>query len=400
MGIGSPAVYRTVTLVLVDAEGRATGTLPPFEVELPYWQEVADVVAGAVREYGVEVTVLRLLSAQLPHPPGGAVTYLAQTDRVPPAFADRPDLDDTDHPNRADYARPGGPAASLRWAADALAALGRGPVTTATQLRTWNLSTIWRLETPTGSAWLKQVPRFFAHEPAVLRWLTGDRVPLLLAADDAGRMLLDHIDGEDLYGAGRGVRSAIAVDMHRIHVTAARRTPELLAIGVPDRRAAPLLESITATVAAHGAGDPRLTALVDGLPARLAEVAACGLPDTLVHGDLHPGNVRGRPTDPGNLVLIDWGDSSVGHPAFDILRLTDELSDVDAAVLIGEWSDRWRAEIAGCRPERAVDLLRPVAALRGAVTYADFLDRIEPAEHPYHAIDVSACLQWAADLAA
>ena len=74
---------RTVTLILVDADGRAAGASPPFEVELPYWQEVADVVAGARRAYGVEVAVLRLLFAARPLPPGGAVTYLAQTDVVP-----------------------------------------------------------------------------------------------------------------------------------------------------------------------------------------------------------------------------------------------------------------------------------------------------------------------------
>jgi len=28
------------------------------------------------------------------------------------------------------------------------------------------------------------------------------------------------------------------------------------------------------------------------LPARLARIERCGLPDTLVHGDLHPGNTR------------------------------------------------------------------------------------------------------------
>ena len=250
--------------------------------------------------------------------------------------------------------------------------------------------------------WLKQVPRFFAHEPAVLRWLAGYDIPPLLAADDAGRMLLDHVDGEDLYDAGPAVRAGIAADMHRIQTAAAGRLPELLAIGVPDRRSPRLLDVITGTVAAHGHGDPRLTALADGLPARLAEVAACGLPDTLVHGDLHPGNARGRGGrghSRRTTVLIDWGDSSIGHPAFDILRLTDGLSDVDSAALTAAWADRWRADVPGCRPERALDLLRPVAALNSAATYAGFLSYIEPSEHPYHAADVPACLERAADLA-
>jgi hypothetical protein len=165
-----------------------------------------------------------------------------------------------------------------------------------------------------------------------------------------------------------------------------------LGLGVPDGRAAPLAGSIVATVAAHGSGDGRLAALVDGLPARLAAVAGCGLPDTLLHGDLHPGNARGR-------VILDWGDSCLAHPAFDILRLTDGLSEVDSAALIREWADRWRADVPGCDPERAVRLLRPVAALRGAVAYAGFLTRIEPAERPYHAADVGDCLTRAVELA-
>jgi Ser/Thr protein kinase RdoA (MazF antagonist) len=394
-------VCRTVTLLLVDGDGRVTGRLPPFEVDLPYWQEMSDVVAGARRAYGVDVTVLRLVSADRDRPHGGAVTYLAEVDRAPAVSVDRVALELDDHPARADYARPGGPAASLRWAADRLARLGRGAVTAAAQQRTWNLSAIWRLDTTTGPVWLKQVPRFFAHEPAVLDWLAGHgaAVPPLLAADD-GRMLLDHVDGEDLYDAGPAVRAAIAEDMHPIQAVAAGRLAELRALGVPDRRAPHLREAVAATVAAHGHGDPRLTALVEALPARLADVAACGLPDTLLHGDLHPGNVRGGT---GRRTLIDWGDSCVGHPAFDIMRLAEGLSEVDSARLLDEWAGRWRAEVPGCDPERAVALLRPVTALRNAAAYADFLAHIEPSEHPYHAADVDDWLaraMEAADLAA
>lgn len=39
---------RIVTLVLVDARGELLGSLPPFEAETPWWQDIAPVV-GAVR---------------------------------------------------------------------------------------------------------------------------------------------------------------------------------------------------------------------------------------------------------------------------------------------------------------------------------------------------------------
>lgn len=384
---------RTVTLTLVDGEGAPAGTLPPFEVDFPYWQEVAGVVRGARERYGVDVTILRLLSADGPAPAGGAVTYLAQVGEVPDGFV----ADVDGHPHRAPYARPGGPAASLRWAAGVLAELGYGALSDVEQQRTWNLSAIWRIGTARGPVWLKQVPRFFSHEAAVLAWI-ADRfpkerlVPPLIAAGDDGRVLLAHVEGDDLYGASTETRDGIAADMHRVQLAALGREAELLRAGVPDLRTAPLIDWTVDVVARYGDGDASLRALVDGLPSRLSTVESCGLPGTLVHGDLHPGNARGTSE---RRTLIDWGDSFVGHPAFDILRLTEGVPPADAAHLTGAWAARWRAAVPGCDPERAVELLRPVAALRMAAVYANFIDNIEPSEHPYHAADIPACLQAA-----
>jgi hypothetical protein len=116
-----------------------------------------------------------------------------------------------------------------------------------------------------------------------------------------------------------------------------------------------------------------------------------------MHGDLHPGNTRiGR----GSPVLMDWGDSAVSHPAFDILRLTEGLTPPEAQELIAVWALRWRTEVPGSDPARAVELMRPVASLLGAVIYSGFLAGIEPAEHPYHRSDVPECLTAAVEKAA
>jgi hypothetical protein len=365
-------VNRTVSLVLVDPAGALLGALPPFPVASPWWQEVPDLVAGA----GDDVTVLRILHADRPRPHGGHVTYLAETPSRPagliPAGADL-----APHPHRAPYAEVGGPAASLAWAAGALDRIGvAGAV--ARQQRTWNLSAIWRFDTPDGEpvAWLKQVPAFFHHEAAVLRLVDGvapGLVPYVMAAGEQGRMLLAHVPGDDLYEAGPERCDQIAAAFHPVQEHFAGRVGELLAAGVPDRRlsvqdcvdvARPYLDSV-----------PGLAVLIDGLPARFAAVAECGLPDTLIHGDLHGGNARIFEDMP---VIVDWGDSAVGNPAFDVLRLSD-----DPAVL-RNWAARW----PGCDAARAAELLRPVAHLRNAVAYARFLTGIEPAEWPYHAADV------------
>lgn len=325
--VASRLVSRTVTLVLVGADGVPLGALPAYDVPAPWWQEMTDVVEGARRTHGIDVAVLRLLHTERPEPHGGAVTYLAQLGRTAPAAAtldltllDPATLDavGTPHPSRAPWAEPGGPRRSLDWAADELARLGRAPVT-GSQRRAWNLSTIWRLDPaePAKSrtpVWLKQVPAFFRHEAAVLRWLgrvAPELAPPLLAADKTGRMLLDHVPGDDWYGVDVTGRDAIAADQHRIQLASIPYVRELVDSGVPDLRGARLARTVTDVLTASGADLSGVRSLLANLDARLAAIAACGLPDTLVHGDLHPGNVR---NDGNRRVLIDWGTPSSAIP--------------------------------------------------------------------------------------
>ncbi|WFE38616.1 aminoglycoside phosphotransferase family protein [Micromonospora sp. WMMD998] len=392
---------RTVTLVLVDDAGRPLGALPPFEVPDPWWQQVASIVDGARRRYGVDVAVLRLLDADRPHPPGGHVRYLAQLTGAPagPGAAggvplEPATVDLAPHLLRQPWAQVGGPARSVAWAIDELRRLGR-PVTAVAQQRTWNLSAIWRLDTPEGPAWLKQLPPFAHQEPTVLTWLaTGAGVeagPVVLAVGEEGRLLLEDVPGEDLYGVGEEARAGIAAAHHSVQLRSVGAVDRLVAAGVPDLRGVALARWVRERLAGH---DVSVAAgLLGGLDERVRRLRDCGLPDTLVHGDLHPGNARGGDA---RRVVIDWADAFVGHPGFDILRLTEGLDAPAAARLVAEWADRWRADVPGCQPHRAVDLLRPVAPLRLAAVYAMFLAGIEPSEHPYHVHDVPAALAQAA----
>jgi hypothetical protein len=391
-------VERVVTLVLVDAAGEPAGALPPFEVSTPWWHEVSEFASRAG-----DVQVLRLLSADRSAPPGGAVTYLAQLDESGPGRAigaaagaaaialgagapAGPAAGRGGHPRRPPYAEPGGPAASIAWAR---AALGR-PELIVRQQRTWNLSAIWRFDEPGGTpvAWLKEVPWFFAHEAAAIGLVAAvapGLTPPVLAAGPPGRLLMAHRPGGDCWDAGPEVCEEVSAAFHPVQVHYAGRpagplpTVDLDVAAV----AAPYLDTI--------AGLPEL---IEDLPRRLADVARCGLPDTLIHGDLHLGNVI-RGAD-GRLTIIDWGDSAVGHPAFDIIRLTSRVDDPEP--LIAAWAARWQQSMPGSDPLRAVELLRPVAALREAVVYAAFLNAIESSEWPYHAADVPANLTRAASM--
>lgn len=375
-----------MTLVLVDATGKLLGALPPFEVSVPWWPEVDEAVAAARSRDGVDVQVLRILHADRPKWPGGHVTYLAQVDGPAPVGLAPVEVDLSPHPKRAAYAQPGGPAASVRWGLAALEALGV-PGTTAVQQRTWNLSAIWHFDLNAEPvAWLKQVPRFFQHEPQVLSLVAGvapGLVPPLLAAGEEGRMLLAHVPGADQYGSGLDVCARIAEEWHPVQAAFAGHVDDLLATGMPDKRLS--AESLAGVAEPYLDQIDGLREVIDGLPARLRAVAACGLPDTLVHGDLHPGNTR---VENGAVVIMDWGDSSVGNPAIDILRLAGGLPPGEAEELVAAWALRWRLAVPGSDPQRAAELMRPVEHLYEAGVYADFLANVEPAEYPYHAADV------------
>lgn len=390
-----------VTLVLCTRDGQVLGALEPFEATMPYWQDLRDVTAGARARHGIEVTVLRLLEHQLPFP-GGPVTYLAEFDGPTPAGLRAWPGDPTaPEPLRLPYAAPGGPAADVQWATAALAGLGIAVTGPPQQLRTWNLSAITSIPTVQGPAWLKCVPPFFGHEGALMQRLGPVDVPEVLATDGA-RILLRDVPGEDHYGAGLDLRLRLVGLLHRIQRAQIPDVDTLLAMGLPDWREDGLGRWAAHAVdqAAPGLGrDDRaaLDSLLGTWSGRFAALAECGVPDTLVHGDLHPGNSRGDGT---RLVILDWGDSGVGHPLLDQPALLEDVAPADAAALRAQWAALWRTAVPGCDPDRAAELLAPVAAIRHAAVYQNFLDRIEPDERVYHALDPADWLRRTARIVA
>jgi Ser/Thr protein kinase RdoA (MazF antagonist) len=393
---------RQVTLVLCRGDGTVLGSLPRFTVEAPWWQEVGPVVDGARRHHGVDVVVLRLLAAERDRPHGGAVTYLAEVaDGAPVPAVEQWVGDLTTHPLRLPWAEPGGPAADLAWADEVLAGRGTPRSGPAVQVRTWNLSSLWRLPLDGGAAWLKVVPPFFAHEGEVIARLRSPAAPPLLAAARP-RVLLDEVPGEDLYEAEGPTLLALVRELVAVQRDWIARLGELEAIGAPDWRPAPLAEAV-ADVAERTADQlaPAVRQVIDGVLAawdqRFAAVDACGVPDSIVHGDFHPGNARG---DGDRLWLLDWGDCGIGHPLLDQAAFLSRVGDERAATAVGdEWARLWQEAVPGSDPTFAAELLGPVAALRQAVIYRRFLDRIEPAEQPYHRADPPLWLTRAAELA-
>ena len=362
------------------------------------------MVADVRARFGLEVTILRLLEAEFPAAHGGAVTYLAEADPAAVVAVGLAGLETwdgtlTEDAKRMPYARPGGPAADLAWADSILAELGRARTGRADQVRTWNLSSLWRLPVGVGEAWLKVVPFFFEHEGAVIERLHGESVPKLLGKD-GGRMLLAGIAGEDRSdAAGRELHAMIEmlVDLQARWLD---RADELRGFGLPDWSGGTLRREIQDLVGRSGpmldAADlTTLAAFVEAFPARLVSITAAGIPDSLVHGDFHPGNVMG---EPGHLVLLDWGDSGIGHPLLDQPAFLSRIDPAEVTAARAHWHAAWRRLLPGSDPDRASDLIAPIAAARQAVIYQRFLDNIEVSERPYHQADVPDWLHRTADI--
>jgi hypothetical protein len=375
---------RAATLVMVDRDGTVLGQLGPVAVDLPWWQEAGPIV-DAMAALGLDdAVVLRLLNAvpDADEPMGGQVTYLVEvgSDTAGRAGLTLQPWDGViaEDPLRHPWAQVGGPRADLAWVADQVEVTG-----SPRQHRTWNLSSIWSIPTPDGTAWLKCLPAFFRHEIAVLDVLRDLPVPQLLAAE-GHRCLMASLPGEDGYEADEDEQIAMTTTLVDIQNESAGRIDALVHAGVPDLRTPQLIAELAGLVDRLAPSNGPLSELIEQLPDRLGGAAEI-MPDTLVHGDPHGGNCR-RGTEPP--IWFDWGDSFIGNPLLDIAA-THRMSP--AAVT--RWLDRWNEVVPGADSHGAWRQLEPVAMLRMAWVYQRFLDNIEASEQIYHCDDVPQIVQ-------
>ena len=177
-----------VSFALCDAGGAPVGSTP--ETWMPRaqgWSDARPLVALAAAEWGLALVVLRLMSAVK----RDAVWHLRYAAEIAPPLppielgaAERSDF--VDEPLRQTWARAGGPRAQLAWAEHELEHRGTPALGTSEQVRSWNLSSLWRIPHTSGTAWLKAVPPFFAHEGAVIDRLQAFAVPRLIARRGGG----------------------------------------------------------------------------------------------------------------------------------------------------------------------------------------------------------------------
>ena len=376
---------RMVTAVVTHG-GACAGVVGPFPVDSPWWAEVEPVATHLEETLGGPAIVLRLLAVEgSDGARDGHVTYHVEALQPPPDLAPCEFAHD-DHPLRMPWARVSGVRDLLGWASRHADLTGR-PV----QRKTWNLAGLFRLPTPGGPVWLKAIPAFAAAEPAAIAAFAEvdpGLVPRVLASAP-GRLLLADVPGTDCWDASPQV---VANAVHRLATAQARLgqpprgipdcRPQALAIAVRDLLDGPVGSELTAE---------ELSA-ARSLQGRWEMLADCGLPDTVVHGDFHPGNWR---SGDGAPVVLDFADAHLGNPVLDGLRAIDFLPPGLRQTAAGAWITAWTAAAPRSRPVEALRIAQPLAHLAYAVRYQEFLDNIEPSERVYHHGDPASCIRRA-----
>jgi Ser/Thr protein kinase RdoA (MazF antagonist) len=228
----------------------------------------------------------------------------------------------------------------------------------------------------------------------VLAQVDPTLIPSVLGAAP-GRILLDDLPGEDCWDASS---EAIASAVTRLVAAQVALASACLPAAVPDRRwpvfAAQVRSLLDGPLASELAA-PELAA-AHRLLSRLPLLDACGLPDTLVHGDFHSGNWRSDATFVDRPpVVLDFADAYLGNPVLDGLRVCEFLPEAKRPAAARAWIDSWTSRVPGADPARALAIAEPLGHLTYAVRYQEFLDGIEPSERVYHQGDPAASVRAA-----
>ncbi|WP_371404611.1 aminoglycoside phosphotransferase family protein [Kribbella sp. NBC_00662] len=347
-----------------------------LEVEVPdgTWFPDVEPTILALRSQGIDTAVLTCLSED-------PLTYQV--------------LPGTGVPELPAWTRPEWYDEALPWIAEHVEVTGPW-----TQVRSWGLSNVLRVPTADGDVYFKAIahsttieptrpdalPFLFAHEPVFLEKASSDRpgeLPAPLAIDSERAWMLLPDLGTPL-AAETDIEVWIdAVRRHaRLQRSYATHPERLLDISCVDRRLAVLDAGLDGLLGPNPMTDqlePHERALLPDRAKKLheaiTELIAIGIPETLLHGDIHPRNIAVR----GNQVLaFDWTDASLSHPFLDMVTFTEgERSPLstDQRVL-DAYLTEWEAYASPADLRRALALATQLGTLHQTMTYAHLPDHL------------------------
>ena len=409
----SPNAIRAYVLLL-DPDGRRmltrepNGWLPEFDVSPVFYPEVEDLVRVVREECGLDIAILRCLAegdANEGKPRLYSAICTSDDVETSPGFKwtglDEPNFDESDNAalgkiTRLEVERLSPPAlsdssvpwdspsgwhqAALSWLETILPPSHDGKPWQASQIRSWSISSVWRVTSAGTRLYFKASPRYFASEVAVTLDVARrfpNVSPSIVAAQpengwmlmqDLGDVTLGTTDSADMW---RDTMKTIAMVQHGY----IGRLREMERLGIERRTTEAIVETL-----ANWTDDPtgvemrlfgeeneaalrRLGPDVGRTESIARALRELGVPPTLEHGDLDATNVFIRNGSP---VLMDWSDACISHPFFTPLtpaqaRRYPELVDT----YLREWMDY--APLESLR--EGFSVAKPLAALESAFHY-------------------------------
>lgn len=284
------------------------------------------------------------------------------------------------------------------WIAQHLSAAGRGITGPIEQphIRPW--ATAFRVPASGGDVWFKAVAPRLRHEARLTEFLWSllpGHTPDIIATDhrrgwllleDLGSPLRPHIRSfEDLRWWDQSLN--LYADLQK---AAAFRSEELVATGVPDRRDEGLhheWEELLGDVDRLRIGEEECLSrehfdlavrLWGEIAALLAELDDVGLPNTIVHDDLHDHNVflvgeEGKQ----RIILADWGDSSFANPLCTLTVLLSSMAyqrgvEVDAPAIVAveeRYLSHWEDHASMAQIREGATIAKRIGMLHRALTW-------------------------------
>lgn len=248
---------------------------------------------------------------------------------------------------RAPWAIAGWQTEAEDWITAQVKDLKRGAIQSIEPIKSWSISFVLRVKTESSILYFKatrDLPLWVNEGLFQTRFaeMYPGQIPVPVAMNiPEGWMLLDDF-GESLGDeASLELQMRMLQDFAHMQLDSSDRIDQLLAASCKDRRLnllASELESLVMDDVIFEPVEPDKRALLRAkfrasLPRfnnLINKLDALPIPPTIVHGDLHAGNVVLRED---RITFFDWTDAAISHPFVDMIHIFQEKDDEKRAVL-------------------------------------------------------------------
>lgn len=336
---------------------------------------------GAASQQGdwIDLQLLRNLHLKLPEHKSVIETYLTEIES-----GDIPEL-------RPPWAREGWLQAATQWIDEQLLELNYQRLSPVECIKSWGISCVLRVNTSGGNIYLKEASTLplFCNEPVLtveLANLFPVHIPNVISIDNQRHWMLLADFGQPV---GRNAPIKVQKDIYRvfaqIQIKSVQYIDKLLSVGCLDRRLdwlATQIDVLFNDEIALSQLQPEEIEQLKNLNPHLknlcSQLASYQIPQTLIHGDLHLGNVAFYQD---NYLFFDWTDCCISHPFFDMIELffysknkpSSKLKDLQKEYLV-----QWTAYEPMSRLLEAWKIAKPLCALHHAVSYQYIVACLEP----------------------